>query len=58
MANPELVNEIKNKAQLTEEVDSIIKSVGQRIKNDSLEMGSYAGTVKALAELVTARASL
>lgn len=48
----------ENKIQLITNVDSVINAVGQRIKDDSLELGSYADTVKALAQLVMARALL
>lgn len=48
----------ENKIQLITNVDSVINAVGQRIKDDSLELGSYTDTVKALAQLVMARALL
>lgn len=48
----------KTKIQLITDVDSAIRAVGQRIKDDSLEPGHYAETVKALAMLVIARATL
>lgn len=54
----EVKDQVENKIQLIEEVDGAIKSVCQRIKDDSLELGYYSETVKALAQLVMARALL
>lgn len=57
MSTQEVKDQVKNKIQLIEEVDSTINAVCKTIKDDSLAI-SYADTVKALAELVVARALL
>lgn len=58
MSTQEVKDQVKNKIQLIEEVDSTINAVCKTIKDDSLTIDSYADTVKALAELVVARALL
>lgn len=58
MSTQAVKDQVENKIQLIEEVDSTIKSVCQSIKDNSLTIETYANTVKALAELVIARALL
>ena len=58
MSTQAVKDQVKNKIQLIEEVDSTINAVCKMIKDDSLAVFDYANTVKALAELVIARALL
>lgn len=58
MSTQVVKDQVKNKIQLIEEVDSTINAVCKTIKDDSLAVCEYANTVKALAELVIARALL
>lgn len=51
--------EKRNKAnELVDEVNSTIKSVCVKIREDNMAPGMYPDTVKALAALVEARANL
>lgn len=58
MGNKKASDQVENKSQVITDVDSVISAVGERIRDDSLELGYYAETVKALAQLVMARALL
>lgn len=52
------VQEMEKRLDIRKTVDSVIESVGERIKSNDTLPGEYADTIKALAELVTARAAL
>lgn len=52
------VEELKKRIELKEIVDKTIESVAKKIQSDETMPESYAGTITALAELITARAEL
>jgi hypothetical protein len=52
------IQEMENRLDIRKTVDSVIESVGDRIKSNDTLPGEYADTIKALAMLVEARASL
>lgn len=58
MGNQKLKEQAESKNSLITDVDNIIKILCQRIKNETVPIGQEAETIKALAELVTARAML
>lgn len=52
------IQEMEKRMDIRKTVDSVIESVGEKIKNNDSIPGEYADTIKALAMLVEARASL
>ena len=52
------VQEMEKRLDIRKTVDSVIESVGERIKSNDTLPSEYADTIKALAMLVEARASL
>ena len=52
------VEELNKRVELKEIVDKTIESVAKKIQSDETMPESYAGTITALAELITARAAL
>lgn len=52
------VQEMEKRLDIRKTVDSVIESVGEKIKSNDTLPGEYADTIKALAVLVEARASL
>lgn len=52
------VEELNKRVELKEIVDKTIESVAKKIQSDEIMPESYAGTITALAELITARAAL
>lgn len=52
------VQEMEKRLDIRKTVDSVIESVGERIKSNDTLPDEYADTIKALAMLVEARASL
>lgn len=52
------VDELNKRVELKEIVDKTIESVAKKIQSDETMPESYAGTITALAELITARAAL
>lgn len=53
-----IVEELNKRVELKEIVDKTIESVAKKIQSDETMPESYAGTITALAELITARAAL
>lgn len=53
-----IVEELNKRVELKEIVDKTIESVAKKIQSDEMMPESYAGTITALAELITARAAL
>lgn len=58
MSTWEIRKQAEDKSRLIAELDSTIESVCEKIKNEDIVVGEYHDTVKALAMLVGARASL
>lgn len=52
------IQEMENRLDIRKTVDSVIESVGDKILNNETSPDTYADTIKALAALVTARATL
>lgn len=52
------VQEMEKRLDIRKTVDSVIESVGERIKSNDTLPGQYPDTIRAFAELVTARAAL
>lgn len=48
--------QVENKIQLIEEVDSTISAVCKKVKDDEVIVGEYPQTIDALARLASARA--
>lgn len=57
-ANQVVKEQIENRINLIAEIDSAINEVCKKVKNDKVMTVEYAQTVKALADLVIARAFL
>lgn len=58
MSAVKIMENEKKKLKIAEEIDEVISVICGRIKSDDFAQGLYAENVKALADLVTARALL
>lgn len=58
MAESKAVEQMKKKMDIADEVDGVIKVMCKEVKRKEVTSGEYADIVKALAELVIARAHL
>ena len=58
MEKSKAIEQIEKKMDLLNEVDEVIKSICEKIRKSDCTPGEYADTVKALAELVNARAEM